>query len=107
MVAPRKIRCLLIEVPAEMAAMSPRTRARFRPSQLVPWADPYISSLVHKLQDEVRWERSSLCATLERTCERLDLDIPWNDESFEFEPSEETAPLELGPWPNDNEFNWR
>lgn len=105
MIAPRKIRCLVIEVPAEMAAMSPRTRARFRPSQLLPWADPYIASLVHKLQDEVRHERRSECAALPRTCERLDLDIPWNDEAFEFEPSEDESPFDFGPWPSDNEFN--
>ena len=105
MVAPRTIRCLVIEVPAELAAMSPRARARFRPSQLVPWADPYIASLVHKLQDEVRHERRSQCATLERTCERLDLDVPWNDEGFEFEPADEESPFDFGPRPNDNEFN--
>jgi hypothetical protein len=105
MVAPRKIRCLVIEVPSEMAAMSPRTRARFRPSQLVPWADPYIASLVHKLQNEVRHERRGGCAALARTRERLDLDVPWNDEAFEFEPAEEDAPLDFGPWPNENEFN--
>lgn len=106
MVAPRKIRCLVIEVSAETAAMSPAARARFRPSQLLPWADPYIAQLVHKLQDEVRFERGSQCATIEKTCERLDLDIPWNDEAFEMEPTEEDSPFDFGPWPNDNESNW-
>jgi len=106
MVAPRKIRCLVIEVSSEAAALPANTRARFRPSQLLPWADPYISKLVHKLQNEVRLERSRQCTAPERTCERLDLDIPWNDDAFEFEPKEEESPFDIGPWPNDNEFNW-
>ncbi|MCA9239358.1 MAG: hypothetical protein KDA37_04125 [Planctomycetales bacterium] len=31
--------------------------SRFRPSDLVPWADPYIASLVRGLQRQVREER--------------------------------------------------
>ena len=101
MVAPRKVRCLVIEVPAEMAALSPQARGRFRPSQLLPWADPYIAGLVRKLQDDVRYERRSQYAAITRNSERLDLDIPWNDEAFEFEPGDEDSPFDFD-WPGDD-----
>ncbi len=69
MYAPRQIRCVVIEVPAESKSSS---RSRIRPSQLLPWSDPYIAGLVTKLQDEVRSE----------------LEMPWND-AFEYEAGDE------------------
>jgi len=73
MVAPRrtkKIFCTVVRVPAADDSImrsssnefntSPINNPRFstRPSDLLPWADPYIARLVSKLQDEVRDERS-------------------------------------------------
>lgn len=56
MVAPRKTRkvvCTIVRVPE-----FDRTTQRLnRPSDLLPWADPYIARLVQNLQQEVRHER--------------------------------------------------
>ena len=77
MVAPRKTKkifCTVVRVPvsddsimrANHQSLS-TDRFRSRPSELLPWADPYIARLVSKLQDEVRDERSQsrldLCST--------------------------------------------
>lgn len=59
MVAEKTIRCAVIAVPAETSRMHPTSPSRFRPSDLLPWADPYIASLVRKLQHEVREERQA------------------------------------------------
>jgi hypothetical protein len=37
-----------------------------KPSELVPWADPYIAGLVRRLQSEVRMERAALAARREK-----------------------------------------
>ncbi len=57
MTSQTKIRCTVVSMPTETVGMSNATQPRFRPSDLLPWADPYIASLVHKLQNEVREER--------------------------------------------------
>lgn len=57
MVAEKTIHCAVIALPAESTRMPQREPSRFRPSDLVPWADPYIASLVRGLQREVREER--------------------------------------------------
>lgn len=61
-----------------------------RPSDLLPWADPYIARLVAKLQAEVRVERThnravsritgSCLAELEPPSPTIDNDWDWNDE---------------------------
>jgi hypothetical protein len=59
MVAPRmmtKVFCTVVRVPAEGDRISQRLN---RPSDLLPWADPYIARLVQNLQQEVRHERCS------------------------------------------------
>jgi hypothetical protein len=56
MVTARQIRCMVVEVDAEEGRMSGLSASRIRPSDLLPWADPYIAGLVRKLQDEVRQE---------------------------------------------------
>lgn len=56
MVAPRKTRkviCTIVRVP-EFGESANRLN---RPSDLLPWADPYIVHLVQNLQEEVRHER--------------------------------------------------
>ncbi len=61
MVAPRrtkKVFCTIVHVRA--ADNKGMNRMPLRPSQLLPWADPYISRLVTKLQSEVRRERQQL-----------------------------------------------
>ncbi|HCK41111.1 MAG TPA: hypothetical protein DHW22_05715 [Planctomycetaceae bacterium] len=61
MVAPRRrkrIFCTVVRVPAtENTSMSTHQRFSTKPSDLIPWADPYIAQLVTKLQKEVRNER--------------------------------------------------
>lgn len=59
MVTASKIRCVVVVAPAESEGMPPRTESRFRPSDLLPWADPHIRSLVEQLQDEVRQEQAA------------------------------------------------
>ena len=80
MVAPRKTKkifCTVIRVPVaddnSMRASNPRQnlpRLDSRPSDLLPWADPYIARLVTKLQDEVRDERtqSRVVSRISDTC---------------------------------------
>ena len=58
MVAARKIRCVIVLADAETLRMPQRTQPRFRPSDLLPWADPHIRSLVEQLQQEVREEEA-------------------------------------------------
>ncbi|MCH2113903.1 MAG: hypothetical protein MK171_03175 [Pirellulales bacterium] len=67
MVAPRRMKkvfCTVVRVPvADNTTMSTRQRFSTRPSELVPWADPYIAQLVSKLQREVRSERLRYAST--------------------------------------------
>ncbi|MGL4511968.1 MAG: hypothetical protein ACRCT8_02680 [Lacipirellulaceae bacterium] len=62
MVAARQIRCVVVEVPVEMEGMPRFTQPRFRPSDLLPWADPHIRSLVEQLQKEVREDNARRAA---------------------------------------------
>ena len=78
--APRRIRTVVVEVAADNDWLANGgSRPRFKPSDLLPWSDPYIAGLVRKLQDEVR-DSSRVNAEAE---------MPWN-EPFEYE-SEETG----------------
>lgn len=100
MVAPRKTKkifCTVIRVPAAddmcMTSNNPRMTNPLlakRPSDLLPWADPYIARLVTKLQDEVRDERTqtrvvsriagTCLAELEPPSPHTDNDWDWQDE---------------------------
>jgi hypothetical protein len=62
MVAARQIRCVVVEVPVENVDMPRFTQPRFRPSDLLPWADPHIRALVEQLQQEVREENARRAA---------------------------------------------
>ncbi|MEM9351388.1 MAG: hypothetical protein AAGA92_00075 [Planctomycetota bacterium] len=58
MVAPRTTRrvvCTIVRVHEQEVASD---RFRSRPSDLLPWADPYICQLVENLQKEVREDRA-------------------------------------------------
>ncbi|MEO0530375.1 MAG: hypothetical protein AAF266_07320 [Planctomycetota bacterium] len=56
MVTTQEFRCVVVLAEAETDSMARPTQPRFRPSDLLPWADPHIRSLVEQLQDEVRSE---------------------------------------------------
>ncbi|WP_146584617.1 hypothetical protein [Posidoniimonas polymericola] len=60
-------------------------KSRFRPSDLVPWADPYIASLVRKLQREVREERDAAQAT--SSSPQAEPDSVWEPLDWEGEAS--------------------
>lgn len=79
MVNASKIRCVVIVATPEEVGMNERnpfqhndsqrpsyrmgtsyqSKPRFRPSDLLPWADPHIRSLVEQLQEEVRQESAN------------------------------------------------
>ncbi len=65
MVAARKVRkvvCVMVqehealEGASRLSERMPKSRFNRRPSDLLPWADPYIARLVRNLQEEVRQE---------------------------------------------------
>lgn len=64
MVAPfsttQRIVCTAIRV--DEPGVSRGNRLAYKPSALVPWADPYIAGLVRRLQSEVRFERATVLA---------------------------------------------
>ena len=69
MVAPfastQRIVCTAVRVSEEYAqpGTTRSNRISYKPSTLVPWADPYIAGLVRRLQSEVRFERATLATT--------------------------------------------
>ena len=60
MVAPltttQRIVCTAVRI--DEPGVSRSNRLAYKPSALVPWADPYIAGLVRRLQSEVRFERA-------------------------------------------------
>ena len=64
MVALRSYRCPVVKI-AVVETVSSRN-SRYRGRDLVPWADPYITQLIRKLQAEVRSERA---AAAEKRCQ--------------------------------------
>jgi len=55
------IRCIVVEVPVNetLGLEEGRLPSRPRARDLLPWADPYIATLIRNLQDEVREERAA------------------------------------------------
>jgi len=94
---PRTIRTVVVSVPVDadwftdeseievnsFELPSSAARARFRPSDMLPWSDPYIAGLVRKLQDEVRSE-----ASLAKGRITSEAEMPWN-EPFEYESEDD------------------
>lgn len=80
MVAARKIRCVIVLADAETVGMPQRTQPRFRPSDLLPWADPHIRSLVEQLQQEVREEEAQRRMTPPAHAASFDEDMTLGDE---------------------------
>ncbi len=66
MVAPlstsQRIVCTAVRI--DEPGVSRGNRLAFKPSALVPWADPYIAGLVRRLQSEVRFERAAVAEPL-------------------------------------------
>ena len=60
----RRLVCTIIRVADDSQAAPSRTARR--PSELLPWADPYIAGLVRRLQNEVRSERAALAPPASR-----------------------------------------
>ena len=102
MIAPRTIRCKVITIEADPREGSPDSPAaehadgtpRFRPSDLLPWADPYIAGLVRKLQADVREEvaGANRLATTRFGAPVADLEWPWEDTGADLEPVTVEAP---------------
>ena len=94
MVAPRKFKkvfCTVLRVPvADVSTIDTVNRFNCRPSELLPWADPYIARLVRNLQNEVRNQRESTRMDRVRDARLL---------SAELEP-----PLPLGAEPD---LDWK
>ena len=82
MVAPykfKKVFCTVRRVPvADDSTMNTANRFSSRPSELLPWADPYIARLVTNLQNEVRNQRNPARSdrTLSARLLRAELDPP-------------------------------
>lgn len=94
MVAPRqtkKVFCTVVCVPeADDSIMNTTSRFSTRPSELLPWADPYIARLVSNLQEEIRNERTlepSRCSR--QNSLQADLDPP-SPADLEWEWHEDT-----------------
>jgi hypothetical protein len=104
MLAARTIRCKVFAIDARnnvtevsegdapKYANSPAPR--FRPSDLVPWADPYIAGLVHRLQSDVRKELAQAARTrAARFAAPVgDLEWPWDDGVADMETVETEEP---------------
>src|SRR5262245_32778098 len=62
MVAPltatQRIVCTAVRI--DEPGCESRNRLAPKPSELLPWTDPYIAGLVRRLQSEVRFERATL-----------------------------------------------
>lgn len=97
----RKIRCVAVVVSVEDSFMDHDTNhtspaPRFRPSDLVPWADPQIAGLVQKLQNEVRDERRQ--AKQPTPAPQSDADRLRADLGMDFEPSNSSDPFGADDW---------
>lgn len=99
MATARTIRCrvVVVDAPTETGfgpnPARPEAEPRTRPSEMLPWADPYIAGLVRKLQAEVREEAA---ARPRPTVQRLgapvaDLEWPWEEAAAATLPGENAA----------------
>lgn len=116
MVPARRIRSKVIVVNADTYSMSPINQdathndfdsfalpttginePRFRPSDLVPWADPYIAGLIEQLQDEVREEQAETTWGRPQvsTNPAADLEWTWDESGNDYDPADRESPFEL------------
>lgn len=75
--AARLIRCVVIQVPFD-SGWQPSPSGK-RPSEMIPWSDPYIAGLVRRCQREVAQERRQ---KLIDTLKFLPRTSPRDDESI-------------------------
>jgi hypothetical protein len=106
MVAPiksRRVVCTIVRV-AEAPSVAVERLVR-KPSQLLPWADPYIAGLVRRLQSEVRMERA---AEAERSERLSDLEMFDNRGAVgALKHASPVADLDPpGPMTADEDFEW-
>lgn len=109
----RVLRCKVIAIDAQgnIESSGPMSPARLhdadprnqpRPSELLPWADPYIAGLVKKLQGEVRrevnaGEGATDPASARRRAPAADLEWRWDEDFTDWdtpdrEPATESVP---------------
>lgn len=110
MVAPVKTRrlvCTVVRIIEHVEQSLPtHHRLAERPSTLLPWADPYIAGLVHRLQREVRSERAGLRTTASRESQAADRWM-FNDRGVcRLLSSSPTAELEPPSPALDPDWNW-
>ncbi len=78
MVAPltstQRIICTAVRI--DEPGVSRNNRLAYKPSTLVPWADPYIAGLVRRLQSEVRFERATVMTGVAVGAAHADLEPP-------------------------------
>ena len=93
MVAPSKIRYMVLAVPL-MAEDLPLPRSR-ESWDLVPGADPYIHSLIEKLQAEVRRERACRLSDPPGLGSELinEAELPWNEDQYDYDPMDDDRHL--------------
>ena len=103
MVAPRKTRKILCAVvTSENPRLVGTSNRRIKPSDMVPWADPYSACLVKRLQDEVRRQRAQVHDGSGRAAENIvaDLEPPYPDPDMDFEWMDE-------PWRSEHDHKPR
>ncbi len=102
MVAPRKTRrvvCTIVRVHEQEVASD---RFRSRPSDLLPWADPYICQLVENLQREVREDRAQKDRAMNQRIKRQN-PMRSTGPRADLEPP---SPLTEADWEWGGESNW-
>ena len=90
----QRVACTVIRV-SKVTSHSNRIAAR--PSELLPWADPYIAKLVRQLQSEIRRERPTGVSASHRSPVN-DLEPP--------APGFDNRPSPVLDWDGHNEPHW-
>ncbi|MDC0936066.1 hypothetical protein OAS39_07250 [Pirellulales bacterium] len=94
--SPQRVVCTVVRVPE--IATSATNRLAGRPSELLPWADPYIANLVRQLQSEIRRERPTNVASEARRGPVNDLEPP--------APGCDRHPSQAADWDDRSEPLW-
>jgi len=86
---PARIRCQVIEVPAEDDWLSRRGGG---PRELLPWADPYIAGLMRRLEDQFEsdnpFDSSDPFANNDEPATLAVFDDGWQEDAFMPQPLE-------------------
>lgn len=106
MVAPlktRRIVCTVLAADDDVSLLGGRIDSR--PSQLVPWADPYIAGLVRRLQSEIRFERATVA--VENRNEPMGTAVMPLGKRFQWPGAAEQADLEPPSPAYDPDWEWQ